>query len=70
MATAAMELMLRLDFKADDLSCRELLLKMLADRCRAPGLGRDPFKDALFIAQLTEIVDEVGQWFSPASRHR
>ena len=64
MATAAMELMLRLGLDAEDLSCRELLLKMLADRCRAPGLGRNPLKDALFIAQLTEIMDLIDHGFS------
>ena len=57
MATAATELMLRLAFEADDLLARKPLLEMPADRCQAPALGRDPFKDVLFIAQETEIGD-------------
>ena len=64
MATAAMELMLRLDFEAEDLRAWKPLNEMLADRCLAPGLRRDPLKDALFIAQLTEIVDLIGHGFS------
>ena len=70
MATAATELTLRLDLEVEDLRARKPLLEMLADRCQAPGLRRDPFKNALFIAQLTEIVDLIDHGFSSASRQR